>query len=492
MSQLRQAFWYTSAFLRKHRGLLLGSTLGSILLFFLLARVSQFVPAIKRTTYVGRVGRFSLSQIPRDIQEKASFGLTKTSLNGEVSPALASSYVSEEGGKSYRFTLHPKIFWQDGKQVTPEDVNYSFSDVQTARSRNDIVYRLVAKKQDPQAQEPVLPTSFLSLVSQPLFRQVESRNLFLQKKLTIVGLGDYQISSLVDQGSGIKQLTLESTTQRIVYRFYPTDHSALIAFKRGEIDRIEEILDPEDMADQFGIVVEPEVHRDQYVGIFFNFNYKNGEDTVFTNKPLRQALNLSLKKPVEAQVLSPISRDSWAYVRDESDLDHFEQDFSQATNLLVKSETPTALSFELQTTPSYADQADQVKRDWEELGKKAVEACRQSKEAVQSQCENKRINVNVRISSFPDTANYQVMLVGQQIPLDPDQYNLWHSTQPTNVTHYKNAKVDKLLEDGRRSQNREERKLMYQEFQQIVVKDSPVIFLSSITTYNITRKVKLL
>lgn len=492
MSGLRQAVWYTRSFLRKHRQVLLGSTLLSIVLFLILSQVSKFVPSIKRTTYIGRVGRYSLAQIPRDIQEKVSFGLTKTSMSGEVSPALASSFVSEEGGKSYRFTIHPGMYWQDGKQVTPEDVDYSFSDVQTARSRNDIVYRLVAKKQDDAAQEPVLPVSFLSIVSQPIFRQIETRNLFFQKKLRFYGLGEYEITSIVDRGSGISEMILESKKDRLVYRFFATDHSAIVALKRGEVDRLEEIVDPEDLAGKKEVIITPTVHLDRFVAVFFNLNYKNGESQVFTNRQLRQALNLATRKPESNRVLSPISKGSWAYVRDESDLDAFKQDMTQAVSLLVKTETPTPLIIELQTIPSYAELAEQIKQDWEELGQKAVIACSNSKEAVPSQCEYKKISVNVRISSFPDTSNYQVMLVGQQLPRDPDQYFLWHSTQASNITHYKNAKVDKLLEDGRRTQNREERKLLYQEFQQILVKDSPVIFIQSITTYDIARKVKLL
>ncbi len=490
MSGLRQASWYISAFLKKHRKILVISTLSSIALFLVLSQVSRFIPVVKRTTYIGRVGRFSLSQIPRDIQEKVSFGLTKVSENGEVGPALASSYISEEGGKSYRFTIHPQMHWQDGKQVTPEDVNYSFSDVQTARSPNDIVYRLIAKKQDEAAQEPVLPVSFLNIVSQPLFRQLETRNLFFQRKVKLIGLGKYQITSLIDQGSGIRELTLDSTTERLVYRFYPTDHNAVIAFKRGEVDRLEEILDPEDLKDIGGMKLESVLHHDQYAGVFFNLAYKNGEDLVYANKPLRQALNLSLRKPAVNRIFSPISRVSWAYVRDEGDLDAFDQNVNQAVALLVKAETPTPLTIQLQTTPTYADMADDIKADWEELGRLSSDACKLSKDAVASQCDNKKISVDVRITSFPDTSNYQVMLVGQQIPKDPDQYYLWHSTQPTNITRYKNAKVDKLLEDGRRSQSITERKLMYQEFQQILVKDTPVIFLNSITTFNISRALK--
>lgn len=491
MSGLRQASWYISAFLKKHKKILISSTLGSILLFLLLSQVSRFIPTIKRTTYVGRVGRFSLSQIPRDIQEKVSFGLTQVDETGEVSPALASSYTSEEGGKSYRFTIHPQMRWQDGKEVTPEDVNYTFSDVQTARSPNDIVYRLVAKKQDEAAQEPVLPVSFLNIVSQPLFRQIETRNLFFQRRVKFIGLGKYQIISVIDQGSGIREMTLDSPKDRLVYRFYPTDHSAVVAFKRGEVDQLEEIVDIEDLAEAGGLTLESVVHPDQFVGVFFNLTYKNGEDLVFANKNLRQALNLAIKKSDVNRVLSPISRASWAYVRDEGDLDRFDQNMDSAVNLLVKSESPTALMIQLQTTPTYAYLAEDIKLDWEELGMLASEQCKSAKDAVLSQCENKKISVDVRITSFPDTSTYQAMLVGQQIPKDPDQYYLWHSTQATNITRYKNAKVDKLLEDGRRSQGISERRLMYQEFQQILVKDSPVVFLNSITTYNVSRKLKI-
>ena len=93
---------------------------------------------------------------------------------------------------------------------------------------------------------------------------------------------------------------------------------------------------------------------------------------------------------------------------------------------------------------------------------------------------------------MPDLSNYQVLLVGQQIPVDPDQYTFWHSTQQTNFTHYKNARVDKLLEDARKSTNREERKLYYQEFQRILIKDSPAIFLEPIKTYTVWHKSDLL
>jgi len=78
--------------------------------------------------------------------------------------------------------------------------------------------------------------------------------------------------------------------------------------------------------------------------------------------------------------------------------------------------------------------------------------------------------------------------VAQEIPPDPDQHALWHSTQPTNLTHYSDLKVDKLLEDGRQISDQARRREIYQDFQRFLVEDSPAIFLSHPVTYTITRK----
>jgi peptide/nickel transport system substrate-binding protein len=76
-----------------------------------------------------------------------------------------------------------------------------------------------------------------------------------------------------------------------------------------------------------------------------------------------------------------------------------------------------------------------------------------------------------------------------KIPLDPDQYFFWHSTQKdTNITNYKNVKIDKLLEDGRSSIFPSDRKKYYIEFQKIIAEDIPAIFLYYPYTYTIERK----
>ena len=94
-------------------------------------------------------------------------------------------------------------------------------------------------------------------------------------------------------------------------------------------------------------------------------------------------------------------------------------------------------------------------------------------------------NVKVISTVSPD---YQVLLSAQDVPPDPDQYPLWHSTQTqTNITAYANVKIDKLLEDGRRELDTDTRKKIYADFQRRIADELPAIFLHYITSYTIHR-----
>ena len=50
-----------------------------------------------------------------------------------------------------------------------------------------------------------------------------------------------------------------------------------------------------------------------------------------------------------------------------------------------------------------------------------------------------------------------------------------------------NPKIDKLLEDGRKENNKEERKEIYHDFQRFLVEDCPAVFLHELATYSISR-----
>jgi peptide/nickel transport system substrate-binding protein len=126
----------------------------------------------------------------------------------------------------------------------------------------------------------------------------------------------------------------------------------------------------------------------------------------------------------------------------------------------------TDLTIVLATPPLLLNKAEIIAKDWQAVGVSA--------------------NLQV-VSTIPN--DYQAFLAIFDIPDDPDQYPVWHSTQTsTNITHYQNPRIDKLLEDGRSEINLESRKAIYLDFQRFLVEDSPATFLYYPTTYIVSRK----
>jgi peptide/nickel transport system substrate-binding protein len=85
------------------------------------------------------------------------------------------------------------------------------------------------------------------------------------------------------------------------------------------------------------------------------------------------------------------------------------------------------------------------------------------------------------INEFIDKRRFEAVMLGWGIGIDPDQYDIWHSSKTRekefNFVSYNNPEVDELLEKGRRTFNIEERKKAYFRIQEILADDLPYIFL---------------
>jgi len=77
--------------------------------------------------------------------------------------------------------------------------------------------------------------------------------------------------------------------------------------------------------------------------------------------------------------------------------------------------------------------------------------------------------------------SFDSLLFGEMLSAIPDPFPFWHSTQNgemgLNLVNYDNKNADILLEDNRKSLDKEERKENLEEFQDILLNDCPAIFL---------------
>lgn len=467
---MRKAYWYASAYFKKHGVVFIVSIVFAIIVFSLF--IPQIITLIEKRdrAYIGLVGEYTLPALPQQIKEQISAGLTKINEDGSITPLLSERWTVEQEGTTYRFLIKKGIIWQDGNEVFPQDIHYRFDDVETITTPNDIVFKL------PDAYAP-----FPAIVSEPLIRTETEKRFGLFSRLKFVGIGENRITDYKTKGSKLSEVTVESNNKKFVYRFYLTEDDAVLAYKRGEVDVLPELSRTYDIMNWPTTSTSIIQNTDRYLGVFFNIR-----NPVF-QKNVRQAFSYALTIPADkVPAHGPINPKSWAYLQGSK---RYETDMQRAVQRLLDEIPGEPLTFELTTTTEFETIAESIKTQWEELGRTAFDACQTNRDIKdKNQCENLKISIAVRVTNFPDTTNFQLLLLGQEIPADPDQYNLWHSDRQTNFTGYKNTRIDNLLEKGRKTFNQQERKEIYQEFQQFFSEDAPAIFLYYLENYEVERK----
>ena len=270
-------------------------------------------------------------------------------------------------------------------------------------------------------------------------------------------------------GSYIQELELIKTTEeksllkrpeKIRYRFYPTSDMLKLAYKLGEIDMIENILDITPFEKWKTAVISPIIDRNKVVTLFFNTQSEN-----LSEKSLRQALNYAIdKKFFGERAVSPISSKSWAF---NPQVKKYEFDMERAKEIIEEfpEDKIDQTEIKLVSAPGLLSVAEVISDNWEQLG----------------------INTHIQVSSVIPQ-EFDAFLTILEISPDPDQYPIWHSTQEsTNIAKYKSQRIDKLLEDGRVLLDVEERRKIYLDFQRFLMEELPAAILYYPVYYTVER-----
>ncbi len=466
---MRRLYWYLTTYAKKHGLIFVASIVFAIAIFsFIVPSLISFLEN-KKTHHVGLIGDYNIDTLPREVTEKLSAGLTTIANDGTVEPLLAGRWSAEQDGKTYRFILKDSIYYTDGRVLTTADINYNFPNVETIITPNDIVFKL------PDSFAP-----FPVAVSQPILRKEEQPYKMILTRPTLIGVGPYTLVDYSKIGNRISEVILESREDKYIYKFYLTEKDAVTAFKHGEIDILPELSQAFDIGEWKTVKIEKNIDFSKYLAVFFNMR-----EPKFT-KNLRQALSYAVAKPSDdSRAIGPINPESWAYL---PALKSYEKNIERGIERILDEPPQEKLELNLTTTSTYQELAEELIKQWEEFGEQAFTSCQTSNKITdKSVCENMKLKVSLKITNFPDVSNYEMLLIGQESPADPDQYQLWHSGESTNFSGYKNTRIDNLLEKGRQTTEFQERKEIYQEFQQFFLEDAPAIFIKHLDTYTVSR-----
>ena len=389
------------------------------------------------TVSQGLVGTYQEHDLPLEVTKLISEGLTKIDNQGRVIPNLVSGWEVNNDATIFKFKIKDNLFWSDGTKVLSSDLEIPIPNTEISFSDENIIEFKLKESYSP----------FPSLLTRPIL-----------KKGTLIGIGPFKITKIEKSRIFITKVKLEPKDHNlpnVVIRFYPSENIAQTGFALGEVQSLLGITSQDNINYSNLIKLQEKVDYTKIVTIFYNM-----DDPLLAkdNRSLRQALSFSA--PIiegEIEASSPIPPFSWAI---NTDLKNYLNNPGEAKNALEKAKTTSSKDLlekelVLTTTPQLASVGKKIIAAWQDLGIKTV----------------------LRVESgIPQ--NFQALLITQSIPVDPDQYFLWHSTQSaTNLTNYSFARVDKDLEDGRKALREEDRKVKYADFQRVLLEDSPATFL---------------
>ncbi len=447
MATLKRRYyaWLIKAYFKKMRRTIISSLLLGILIFFAIIGLINyyFRPLIFKTTEnIGYTGTYTIQTIPKEILSQISYGLTKVESSGQVLPAASSSWTIK-GDKMYVFKIRHGIKFHNGEELTSKNVSYNFEDVDIKTiDKYTIQFTL---------KNPYSP--FLTTVARPIF----GKNLS--------GIGKYKMENIDVNGGFVRSITLIDTTsknkKRKIY-FYPTQRALKVAFLLGEVSKIygasSTMIDKTDLSKWSKVKSQGYINYSSLISIFYNSN-----DSVLNNKKVRQALNYALPATVDIgeRAFGPIPPNSIYFSQPPT---YKISDIELSKTLLSSFKEPINSILTISTTDEFQRVAQEIQKAWEKIGIKT------------------KIKI---VQDIP--SDFQIFIYKIKIPEDPDQYVLWHSDQANNITHYKNLRIDKLLEDGRSISDVEKRKKLYADFQKYLTDDVPASFYYFPREYNLTK-----
>lgn len=448
MASLKRRYyvWLIRAYFKRMRRTIIGSAVIGILVFFAFIGLINyyFLPLLFNTTHeIGYAGTYTIQTLPKNVLSDVSYGLTKVGDKGEILPAAAESWTVKDN-KVYTFKLKKGLKFHNGDELTSENINLNFTDVAVKQLDKYTVEYTLKNAYSP----------FLVSVSRPIFNK------------NLEGIGQYRVSDVDLNGGYIRTITIthidDKDKKQKIY-FYPTQRALKVAFMLGEVDKIFGVTNPQvddtDLSKWENVKVESYINYSSLVSIFYNSN-----DSLLNNKKVRQALNYSLPQKLEVgeRAFGPIPPVSIYFSQAPS---YKISDIELSKTLLSTLDEPVKSEIEISTTEEYEQMAELVQKAWGELDIKT------------------RIKI---VNEVP--SDFQAFMYRIKLPEDPDQYVLWHSAQASNITHYKNLRIDKLLEDGRSIADVEKRKEIYADFQKYLTDDVPASFLFFPKEYNISKE----
>lgn len=503
----------------------------------------------------------STIQLEKDIIELIYESLVTVDQDGNIKLELTESYTAIKPYNHYIFKLRKDVKWHDGTQFTADDVVGTFkllkrldTNKDTASKYSNVVASQFSdvKKIDDYTIElrlneenSVMPTFFEALNFKILpgrYLRDLNENSILDSAPFLnrfpVGTGPFKFRTsnenriVLVRNDEYWKPNNNGNIEELIFEAYKDEETAVKALSSSKIhavtglssDYLQELSGKDKIQ-----TLKSNVIYNRYWAVYFNLN--ETANPLLKDPDVRNAISLAINKQEILNSINQLGRESSgpipenSYVFRPADFGVAQYDPKKAIDLISskgwvletsvdKNGNPynvwTQNGNKMEFTLSFVDNADR---------NKVAEVLKKDLAAI-------GIHVSLHKDTIRDISdavilpkNFDLLLFGQETFIDPDRYELFHSSQikfpefggdisssGLNISSYisqeqgtqiqqgelkKLPKVDQLLENGRALTDRAKRREQYVEFQEILSNEKPVIFLyHPIYYYSVNQRVE--
>ncbi|MCC7430172.1 ABC transporter substrate-binding protein, partial [bacterium] len=423
-----------------------------------------------------------------------------------VIPAVAESWEITEESKVFTFHLRKGVKFHNGREVVAQDFKYSFERIlspETASERQWVLNQIdgsddfMNKKVDSVRGIEVLDDyTFKITLKQPFapflsMLCMETGSVVPKEEVEKVGNDQFTRNPVGCGPFKFKEwqadisVTLEAfqdyygtkseTIQEVKFVVIPSIPTALEAYKNNEIDFLDEL--PPGQIATLKKDFPQDVQEWSQIGTYYiGFNLEKAPFK--DNLKLRQAINFAVDRQKIVEIIEEGNAIACSGILPPGipghnpDLKTYSYDIEKAKTLLAEAGFPDGKG--LQTITVWFNTHDRHQR---------------IVQYVQQELKKIGINLEIKNLDWPaylkalDAGEPEMFRMGWLVDyVDPDNYlhTLLHSSQigaPGNYARYKSAKIDSLLDLGRKLANIDERIKVYQEAEKLAVDDAVWLFL---------------
>lgn len=431
--------------------------------------------------------------------------LLKYDQNLDLAGELAESWQVADDKKTITFKLKPDLQWADGKPLTSADILFTWQLITNENTHSPYAsdYQLVTKAEAPDARtfivhysQPFAPAleSWASLQVLPkhkLAGQDIRTTSFAQKPLGshYYQLKEWRHGEYIKLEKNPKSVLGPANIDHLIERIIPDPAAQFLELMADNIDSMS--MDPITYARIIPSRPALQARLNQFKELGNSYTYLgfNLKRKPFDDVRVRKAINYAIDKQeiidgvylgLGITIASPYKPGTrWS----NPDLIPYTFDPAKAKQLLAEA------GFEDTNGDGVVDR-DGKKLSFEILTNLGNKQREKTAVIIQRRLKEVGIETHIRtlewaslLTNFIKPGDFDAVVMGWGLGLDPDQYNIWHSSQQKpgqfNFIGYNNPAVDKLLEQGRLEFDPEKRMQIYHEFAKVLYEDSPLVYLSA-------------